>query len=363
MDSGHVQRIAAFALTATGLFGHCVVAHAEDDGAESPVRIEVVSVRIGTLRNPEIQFADDIRECFDVALVVRNTGNEPAWFHWTAPHYVGNGRFRQHAGQIAPDTQPKPELFASRLNPAQDLQVSMKYPVLWGHTTYETMFGVAFNVPKADAERLRRMMINAAVPNQEREDSESPLRLGIGPAAIKRLFEPVTIKIPLPTRQTARAGFEIECLPQAYRSAGVNQSGRRKTTDRAYRFTNHSMQPLYLLVDKATRDGRVGHALDLRWSDRLICIRKLPTIHFIEIASRGSIVLRLRRPSPSIGAFAYAEGLAERDIAALRALEGKLARTAERKWVIEHTTAVAISDFEATEDASVSGDQALPHEY
>lgn len=329
-----VLNLAALALT---LFvSH--TAQADDEAFSPPIQIDVTSIRMASLQNPEIQSAKDLRRYYVVDYVARNVSTESAWLHWTDPIYIGDRHFHHHACSVAPADFPLEDdgIFTKALEPGEEYRFSSNYPALSGLRRYGAEFAVAGKLPDTIAKRLRAREDNIS------DDS------GIVAEFVRQNFKPLRVIFDLPESQDRQAALQIELLScetrgtVKFRGPDGNRYVRPKRVKCTYRFTNRSDAPAYLLIGKDDRKGKIGRWASLRWSDS-IRFRAWPTIHFVEIAAADSKTLTFKRPSlPITEEIAYASNLSQQDAAILRSYEGKFATGEPRKWVIEHTTAVWI---------------------
>ncbi len=333
---GGVVALSLAALALTLFVSHS--AQADHEASSPPIQIEVASIRIESLQNPEIQSARDLRRYYVVEFVARNVSAESAWIRWTDPYYIGDGHFQQHTCRVLL------EPYASRihgvrtkeLESGEEFRFSSKYPVLTGHGRYGAEFAVAGKLPAAIAKRLRA-----------RGDNDTD-RSGDVAELVRQNFKPLRVNFDLPISEDRPAPLLIELISCETRGTvkfmgpDGNRYVRPKRVKCTYRFTNQSDEPAFLLIGKDSWKGKIGWRVSLRWSDS-IRFRACPMIHFVEIAAAESMTLTFTWPSlPIIEEIAYASNLSPQDAAILRTFEDKYANGEPRKWVIEHTTAVWI---------------------
>ncbi|MCB9853307.1 MAG: hypothetical protein H6819_09450 [Phycisphaerales bacterium] len=327
---------------------------ADDEPREPMVDIEVASIRIESLQYPEITVAPDLRQYYVVDYRVRNVGSDPIWFHWADPYFRGKGRFQQHAARFPFDSEDTLTGVQAEEIPAEKtLQFTSRYPLLAGHRRYRVEFAVAGPLPKSISESMQTLspMMSWRHVDKSRDDVVE---------SIHRSFRPrrVTINLPESAGITSPLSIHRISVDPVGEEDYMTRDGKRDTRPECfkstYRFTNRSERPVFLIVSKPdgfwnfrdpmdtgmTFDATLG-LLDLRWSDSIICIISLPTIHFIEIAGTETEDMSFFLPNhPAISTFAFAANLTPEETRTLKSYEGHHARREERTWIIGHTTAV-----------------------
>lgn len=314
------------------------------DAAAPALEMTVESSVFETIRNPDIDSARDEREVCHVTFRVQNTGRQAAWIHWADPTYLRGSRFQLHAAESPFRGCRFSGIELRKVDAGKLIRIEARFPILQSWSRYDVQFAVAAELPEEAADKIRHPATvertsDLEWPCQKQQELDS---------RVARHFKPVNLTFNLPERRPPLVQIMIRSQKPVGKERFKKSDGKEYYLPKyfrcTYRIRNQSNQPAIVLVGDDSLSHHYVERQTLCWSDRIICIRRIPVIRFIEVPPGSDREVSFRFPPHSEVMNVYcATDLSPAELKQLRTYDGAIARPDARSWVINHTRPIYVA--------------------